>query len=99
MSPGSASGPSIRFGGSERGRCHLLEEDALAAEPRLWIDLAAEWDARLLLAHLVEGDRGFSAEFHAFLRVWAEDEERHAEGLLRLYSLVTGEPPTPFGVA
>ncbi len=68
-------------------------EDATAAEPRLWIDLAAEWDARLLLAHLVEGDRGFSEEFHAFLRVWAEDEERHTEGLLRLYSLVTGEPP------
>ena len=67
------------------------KEGARAAEPRLWIDLAAEWDARLLQGHIVERDRGFSAEFHAFLRAWAEDEERHTEGLLRLHSLVTGE--------
>lgn len=67
------------------------EQDLSAAEPRLWIDLAAEWDARLLEAHIVDANRGFSAEFHAFLKVWAEDEEQHTEGLLRLYSLVTGE--------
>ncbi len=67
------------------------EQDLRAAEPRLWIDLAAEWDARLLEAHILEAERGFSPEFHAFLEVWAADEEQHTEGLLRLYSLVTGE--------
>jgi len=80
------------FEGVSAAEVTCSKEDAIAAEPRLWLDLAAEWDARLLQAHLVEGDRGFSQEFHAFLRVWAEDEEQHTEGLLRLYSLVTGEP-------
>jgi len=66
-------------------------EEARAAEPQLWIDLAAEWDARLLQAHLEATDRGFSPAFGAFLQAWAEDEEQHTEGLLRIYSLVTGE--------
>jgi hypothetical protein len=68
------------------------KQDLRAAEPRLWIDLAAEWDARLLEAHILGADREFSPEFYAFLKGWAADEERHTEGLLRLYSLVTGEP-------
>ncbi len=80
------------FDGVSAADVTCSKEGLSEAEPRLWIDLAAEWDARLLEAHIVEGDRGFSADFHAFLRVWAEDEERHTEGLLRLYSLVTGEP-------
>lgn len=66
-------------------------EEVEAARPQLWIDLAAEWDARLLEAHIRDMGRGFSRAFGAFLDAWAADEARHTEGLLRLYCLVTGE--------
>lgn len=61
-------------------------------ESRLWTDLVAEYDARLLEAEL--GRRAahrtapFSSEFGLFLDAWALDEEKHAEGLARLYCLV-----------
>ena len=79
------------FEGLGRDSVTCAPAEARAAEPRLWIDLAAEWDARLLEAFILERDRSLSADFHAFLEAWARDEERHTEGLLRLYSLVTGE--------
>ncbi len=67
-------------------------EEALSVEPRLWMDLVAEYDARLLQAELLRRGTHYSVEFHAFLDAWALDEEKHAEGLMKLYSLVCREP-------
>ena len=60
-------------------------------EARIWIDLVAEYDARILQRELLSRDADFTPEFLSFLDAWAKDEEHHAAGLLRLYSLVTGE--------
>lgn len=67
-------------------------EAAREHEPRIWQDLVAEYDARILQRELLSRDAGFTPEFLAFLDAWAKDEEHHTDGLLRLYSLVTGEP-------
>ncbi|MFT6833446.1 MAG: hypothetical protein ACJAZN_003631 [Planctomycetota bacterium] len=60
-------------------------------EPRLWMDLVAEYDARLLQAELIRRGMRYSHEFRAFIDAWAVDEDKHADGLLRLYSLVCRE--------
>ncbi len=69
-------------------------EQGLEFEPRLWMDLVAEYDARLLEAELARRAalRGqpYSAEFMLFLGAWALDEAKHASGLATLYCLVTG---------
>ncbi len=69
-------------------------EQARAFEPRLWMDLVAEYDARLLEAELArrasELDQPFSEEFGLFLKAWSLDEAKHADGLARLYRLVMG---------
>ncbi|MEM6674059.1 MAG: hypothetical protein AAF726_14535 [Planctomycetota bacterium] len=67
-------------------------DEAREHEPRIWTDLVAEYDARLLQAELLGRATAFSPEFLRFLDAWAEDEEHHSNGLLRLYSLVTREP-------
>ncbi|MEM9379693.1 MAG: hypothetical protein AAGB93_07050 [Planctomycetota bacterium] len=68
-----------------------LDEARPHAE-RLWTDLAAEYDGRLLQAEVLGRGTEYTPAFHAFLRAWAEDEEHHARGLLRLCSLVLREP-------
>ena len=69
-------------------------DEARAIEPRLWMDLVAEYDARLLEAELRRrADRrghALSADFDSFLDAWALDEAKHADGLARLYRLVMG---------
>lgn len=63
-------------------------------EPRLWMDLVAEYDARLLEAELARRapklEQPFSEDFGLFLGAWALDEEKHASGLASLYRLVMG---------
>lgn len=79
------------FDGVSSDQVTCSPAEAAAAEPRLWTDLVAEWDARLLEAFILERERSLTGAFHRFLAAWAQDEERHTDGLLRLYSLVTGE--------
>ncbi|MEM1449548.1 MAG: hypothetical protein AAF957_15800 [Planctomycetota bacterium] len=67
-------------------------EEGRAQEARLWTDLAAEYDGRLLQAEVLGRGTEYSPAFHAFLQAWADDEEHHAAGLLRLCSLVLREP-------
>ena len=63
-------------------------------EPRLWLDLVAEYDARLLEAELgrraAERGEAYSDAFGLFLGAWALDEAKHASGLASLYRLVMG---------
>lgn len=54
-------------------------------EPRVFQDLVAEYDARLLEAELLGSGRDFSAPFQEFLSAWAADEEKHTDALDRLY--------------
>ncbi|MEE2941109.1 MAG: hypothetical protein VX460_12030 [Planctomycetota bacterium] len=54
-------------------------------EPRVFQDLVAEYDARLLEAELLTRGTRLSAPFLEFLSAWAADEEKHADALDRLY--------------
>lgn len=67
-------------------------DEVAEVEQRIWTDLVAEYDARILQAELLSRSASFTPEFLGFLDAWAADEEHHANGLLRLYSLVIGEP-------
>ena len=67
-------------------------EEGRAHEARLWTDLAAEHDGRLLQAEVLGRGTEYSPAFHAFLQAWADDAAHHAAGLLRLCSLVLREP-------
>lgn len=63
---------------------------SLEHEPRVFQDLVAEYDARLLEAELLtRGDR-LSAPFREFLSAWAADEEKHTDALGRLYRCAFG---------
>lgn len=82
------------MGAIESSDVTCTPERAGEIEPRLWMDLVAEYDARLLEAELARRAtrRGqpYSPEFMLFLEAWALDEAKHASGLAMLYRLVTG---------
>lgn len=66
------------------------------AEGRVWADLVAEYDARLLMDELVT--RGpHSPGMEHFLAAWAADEERHTDGLTWLYCRAFGVDPAEVG--
>ncbi|MCB9831295.1 MAG: hypothetical protein H6807_02385 [Planctomycetes bacterium] len=84
---------------------HLRSEDiALGAAERenlrsfFWFDLCAEWDAQHLHRLLQDRRPVFSDDFLAFEEAWYEDEINHAEGFLRLYSLLYDESETDIRV-
>lgn len=54
-------------------------------EPRVFQDLVAEYDARLLEAELLTRATGLSVPFREFLSAWAADEKKHTDALDRLY--------------
>ncbi len=68
----------------------LRPDQRARLRPILWEDVASEYDARFLTAHV----RGLSVPLtDAFLEVeaaWATDERRHHEGALRAYRAVFG---------
>lgn len=54
-------------------------------EARVFQDLVAEYDARLLETELLRRDSTLSGPFSEFLAAWAADEAKHTDALQRLY--------------
>lgn len=84
------------FDGVRRRDGLELGADAADIEARLWTDLVAEYDARLLQAELrrraalPNGPR-YTGAFGAFVDAWAEDEAKHADALMHVYSIAMDE--------
>ncbi len=68
----------------------LSPEELREAEPQLWKDICAEYDAEHLCIMLEESNLSFSDEFVSFEKVWRRDEYNHYLGFRRIYSLFYG---------
>jgi hypothetical protein len=75
---------------SLEGRISIPPEDCERFEAEIWNDLCSEFDSVHFYQFAMQPRFQWSGDFNRLLKAWLEDEERHAAGFTRLYSLCFG---------